>query len=114
MYTVPTKQGLNRVAQECEAFGIFYWTLAKDKDLYQVCERHCRVLYASKSVNMKSCLILSVSSPLCIQVRRPYSVRTTRGLRAIKKATLRGRGGRKGTTGSGSLVAELEKSHTKV
>lgn len=36
VYSVPTKQVLKRVGQECEAHAVVYWTAAKDGDLYQV------------------------------------------------------------------------------
>ncbi|KAG1668607.1 hypothetical protein FOA52_001476 [Chlamydomonas sp. UWO 241] len=36
LYSVPTKQVLKRVGQECEAHGVVYWTAAKDNDVYSV------------------------------------------------------------------------------
>ncbi|GLC46094.1 hypothetical protein PLESTB_001033400 [Pleodorina starrii] len=36
VYSVPTKQVLKRVGQECEAHGVVYWTAARDGDFYQV------------------------------------------------------------------------------
>jgi hypothetical protein len=36
LYSVPTKQVLKRVGQECEAHGVVYWTAARDGALYQV------------------------------------------------------------------------------
>ncbi|KAG2492968.1 hypothetical protein HYH03_008875 [Edaphochlamys debaryana] len=36
VYTVPTKQVLKRVGQECEAHRVVYWTAARDGDLFQV------------------------------------------------------------------------------
>lgn len=36
VYSVPTKQVLKRVGQECEAHNVVYWTAAKDGDAYQV------------------------------------------------------------------------------
>eukprot|EP00200_Dunaliella_tertiolecta_P005867 CAMPEP_0202344926 /NCGR_PEP_ID=MMETSP1126-20121109/4390_1 /ASSEMBLY_ACC=CAM_ASM_000457 /TAXON_ID=3047 /ORGANISM="Dunaliella tertiolecta, Strain CCMP1320" /LENGTH=1494 /DNA_ID=CAMNT_0048936169 /DNA_START=95 /DNA_END=4579 /DNA_ORIENTATION=- len=36
VYSVPTKQVLKRVGQECEAHGVIYWTAAKDGNMHQV------------------------------------------------------------------------------
>ncbi|EFJ42340.1 hypothetical protein VOLCADRAFT_97614 [Volvox carteri f. nagariensis] len=36
VYSVPTKQVLKRVGQECEAHGVVYWTAARDGDFFQV------------------------------------------------------------------------------
>jgi len=36
LYSVPTKQVLKRVGQECEAHGVVYWTAARDGNLHQV------------------------------------------------------------------------------
>ncbi|GLI62681.1 hypothetical protein VaNZ11_005357, partial [Volvox africanus] len=36
VYSVPTKQVLKRVGQECEAHGVVYWTAARDGELFQV------------------------------------------------------------------------------
>ncbi|KAF5831200.1 hypothetical protein DUNSADRAFT_13458 [Dunaliella salina] len=36
VYSVPTKQVLKRVGQECEAHGVIYWTAAKDGKEHQV------------------------------------------------------------------------------
>jgi hypothetical protein len=36
VYSVPTKQVLKRVGQECEAHAVVYWTAARDGSLYQV------------------------------------------------------------------------------
>ncbi|GFR46755.1 hypothetical protein Agub_g8380, partial [Astrephomene gubernaculifera] len=36
VYSVPTKQVLKRVGQECEAHGVIYWTAASDGELFQV------------------------------------------------------------------------------
>ena len=78
LYSVPTKQVLKRVGQECEAHAVPYWTAARD----------------------------STGDGTLHQVRRPYSIRDkARNKKALRAARAIGE---KVSAGSGTIQQQLE------
>jgi len=78
LYSVPTKQVLKRVGQECEAHAVPYWTAARD----------------------------NTGDGTLHQVRRPYSIRDkARNKKALRAARAIGE---KVSAGSGTIQQQLE------
>tara|TARA_B100001173_G_scaffold80170_1_gene68471 strand:- start:641 stop:3682 length:3042 start_codon:yes stop_codon:yes gene_type:complete len=78
LYSVPTKQVLKRVGQECEAHAVPYWTAARD----------------------------NTGDGTMTQVRRPYSIRDkARNKKAVRAARAIGE---KVSAGSGTVEQQLE------